>query len=130
MKILKTALVISTIFSLTACALTPEQKAQREAKRVRAEQALQVKLAKQCDAETADLLHQQFNPPLTARSEQAQKEFDKNYEEKVNNPVFQACYKMALQNYQAQEELQMMRMHYDDDFRFRFGFSRFCYACW
>ena len=130
MKYLKTVLLISTILSLTACALTPEQQAAKEAKRVRAEQALQVKLAQQCDKETADLMYQQFNPPLTARSDKEQKAFEAQYAEKVNNPMFQACYKMALQNYQAQEELQMMRTRYDDDFRFGFGFNRFCYACW
>ena len=49
---------------LTACALTPAQKAAQEARRIKAQQALQVDLAKQCDAETAELMQQQFNPPI------------------------------------------------------------------
>lgn len=126
MKLLKSTVILSLSFTLASCAITPEQKAEREAKRVRAEQALQVKLAKQCDLETAELIHEQFNPPLN-RTEKEQADFEKRYAEKVNNPVFQACYKLALENHKAQEELEYMRMHYDD---MRFGFGRFCYACW
>lgn len=128
MKLLKSTVILSLSFMLASCAITPEQKAEREAKRVRAEQALQVKLAKQCDLETAELIHEQFNPPLN-RTEKEQADFEKRYAEKVNNPVFQACYKLALENHKAQEELEYMRMHYDD-MRFGFGFGRFCYSCW
>lgn len=128
MKLLKSTVILSLSVILASCAITPEQKAEREAKRVRAEQALQVKLAKQCDLETAELIHEQFNPPLN-RTEKEQADFEKRYAEKVNNPVFQACYKLALENHKAQEELEYMRMHYDD-MRFGFGFGRFCYACW
>ncbi|WP_301098939.1 hypothetical protein [Otariodibacter sp.] len=117
------------IVSLTACSLTPEQQAIRDAKRIRAEQALQVNLAQQCDMQTAELMHEKFNPPLN-RNEEEQKAFEQKYLEKVNNPIFQACYKLALQNHIAEEKLEWMRMHYyDDDWR-RFGFARFCYACW
>lgn len=122
-------LIICTVFSLTACALTPEQKAAQEAKRVRAEQALQVKLAAQCDREAAELLEQQFNPPLS-QTEQEKQAFEKRYTEKMNHPMFQACYKMALENYKTQEELEYMRQrYYLDDFP-RFGWGRFCYSCW
>ncbi len=126
MKLLKTTLILSLGCLLASCAITPEQKAEREAKRVRAEQALQVQLAKQCDAETAELMHEQFNPPLH-RTAKAQADFEKRYSEKVNNPVFQACYKLALENRKAQEEIEYLRMHYDD---MRFGFGRFCNMCW
>lgn len=126
---LSNLLILGTVFSLTACAFTPEQKAAQEAKRVRYEQALQVKLAAQCDSETAELLNQQFNPPLSQTDEQKQA-FEKRYTEKVNNPMFQACYKMALENYKAQEELEYMRhRYYFDDFP-RWGWGRFCYSCW
>ncbi|MCK3655643.1 hypothetical protein A4G19_07730 [Pasteurellaceae bacterium Macca] len=130
MKWMNMPLVISLALLLAGCALTPEQKAERAAKKLRAEQALQIQLAKQCDAETAELLHAQFNPPLSPRSVQEQQAFEARYVEKVNNPVFQACYKLALDNYKAQEELRYMRLHYNDDFHFPFGFSRFCYSCW
>ncbi|WP_373766460.1 hypothetical protein [Glaesserella sp.] len=129
MKLIKTAFVFSMISVLSACALTPEQKAEREAKRIRAEQALQVKLAKQCDVETAELIHEYYNPPLSRTAEE-EKRFNQRYTDKVNNPMFQACYKLALQHHHAQEEIQRMRHYYDDDFRWRFGFGPFCYACW
>ncbi|QGM80455.1 hypothetical protein [Otariodibacter oris] len=123
-----TILLGLAVVSLTACSLTPEQQAIRDAKRLRAEQALQVNLAKQCDMQTAELMHEKFNPPLD-RTEEEQKAFEKQYLEKVNNPMFQACYKLALQNHVAEEKLEWMRMHYYDDWR-GFGFGRFCYACW
>lgn len=113
---------------LTACSLTPEQQRAQEAKQRKAEQALQVKLAKQCDIETAELMDEQFNPPLS-RTEAEQRAFEQRYTEKVNNPVFQACYKMALAHYKAQAELDYMRMYYDEP-RSRLGFPRFCYSCW
>ncbi|QLB21347.1 hypothetical protein A6B43_07345 [Vespertiliibacter pulmonis] len=115
------------IVNLTACAITPQQKMEREAKRVKAEQALQVSLAKQCDPNTAELMNQQFNPPLS-RSEKEQALFERQYVEKVNSPMFQACYKLAWQNYKAQEEIRQMRYDYNRDYGF--GLSRFCNACW
>ena len=121
--------LISSALLLSACALTPEQKAAQEAKRLRAEQALQVKLARQCDTEAAQLLHQQFNPPLS-QTEQQKQEFEQRYAEKIGQPMFQACYKLALENYKAQEELEYMRQRYYWDDYPRWGWHRFCYSCW
>lgn len=115
--------------ALTSCALTPEQQAAREAKRLKAEQALQVNLARQCDITTAELMQAKFNPPLEPLSAKQQAEFDRQYVEKVNAPVFQACYKLAWQHYQVRQELERLQRYYDDDFRF-FGFTRFCHFCW
>lgn len=127
MKLLIKSILIGSAFLLSACALTPEQKAAQDAKRIRAEQALQVHLAKQCDVETAELLEQQFNPPLSQTEKQKQA-FEQRYTEKVNNPMFQACYKMALENYKTQEELDYMRMRYRME-SFPWGW-RHCYSCW
>lgn len=114
---------------LTACALTPAQKAAQEARRIKAQQALQVDLAKQCDTETAELMQQQFNPPI-GQTEKEKADFEKRYVEKVNRPLFQACYKMALQNYQAQQALEEMQDRYwrDRDF---YGSPWYpCFYCW
>ncbi|MBF0784320.1 hypothetical protein E4T80_02350 [Muribacter muris] len=129
MKIIQLMSVVTVAGILAGCALTPEQKAERAAKRLKAEQALQVSLAKQCDVATAELMQAKFNPPLEPLSAKQQAEFDKQYVEKVNASVFQACYKLAWQNYQAQQELDRLQRYYDDDFRF-FGFRRFCHLCW
>ena len=78
-------------FCLTACALTPEQRAAREAEAKRREQLLQIRLAEQCDAETAPLMRQQlFGTPANEA----------------------ACYKMAWQNHLAQQELRYMQSYY------------------
>ena len=63
----------------------------------------------------AELMRQQFeqadNPaPPTAK----QKEFRLKYVDKVADPMFQACYKMAWQNYIAQQQLREARYYYDD----------------
>lgn len=127
MKTLKLGCIFSLALMLSNCALTPEQQAERKAKQIRAEQDLQVQLAQQCDVETAELMYQQFNPPLS-QTEQEEKTFKKRYAEKVNDPMFQACYKLAWQNYKAQVELEEMRWNYDREFMYR-GW-RYCYSCW
>ncbi|TLU75995.1 hypothetical protein [Mannheimia varigena] len=127
MKIAKLGLTLSLSFILTACALTPEQQAERRAKQVRAEQDLQVQLAKQCDIEAAELMHQQFNPPLS-QTKKEEAVFKKRYAEKVNDPMFQACYKMAWQNYKSQLEIEEIRWNYERDHRYR-GWH-YCYYCW
>lgn len=126
MKMLKLGIVLSLSFILTSCALTPAQQTERKAKQVRAEQDLQVKLAQQCDIETAELIHQQFNPPIS-QIEAEEKAFKKRYSEKVNDPMFQACYKMAWQNYKAQAELEEMRLYYDREFMYRGWY--YCHYC-
>lgn len=117
------------VVSLTACSLTAEQQAMRDAKRLRAEQALQVNLAQQCDMQTAELMHEKFNPPLE-RTEEEHKAFEKKYLEKVNNPMFQACYKLALQNHLMEEKLEWMKIQYYNDNWRRSRFVDFCFACW
>ena len=59
---------------LTACALTPEQQAARAAAQQRAQQALQVHLASQCDADTAALMREQYEQ-RSYPSEQAKRDF-------------------------------------------------------
>lgn len=127
MKIFKLGLTFSLTLLLTACTLTPEQQAERRAKQLRAEQELQVQLAKQCDVQTAELIFQQFNPPLSQTAKE-EAEFKKRYAEKVNDPMFQACYKLAWENYKSQVELEEMRWNYDRD-RY-WGDWRYCYYCW
>lgn len=125
-KMVKSVWLCASIV-LSGCSLTPEQQAEREHKRVKAEQNLQIRLAKQCDAETAELIETKFNPPLS-RTEEEKKVFEKRYLDKVENPVFQACYKLALENYKAQQEIEYLRYHYENE-RPRWGMSRFCYLC-
>lgn len=123
----KFCLLVAAI-GLIGCSLSPEQQAARESKRVKKAQNLQIQLAKQCDAETADLIEQKFNPPLS-QTEAERQDFEKRYVEKVENPVFQACYKLALENYKVTEELEYWRSRYED-YPPRWGVPRFCYNCW
>ena len=62
---MKYLLPLTTLVLFTACAVTPEQKAQRAAAQQRQEQALQVALAAQCDRETAEMMR--LTPMLTRK---------------------------------------------------------------
>lgn len=114
----KFLIVFSILTLLTACALTPEQQRAREEAQIRQQQALQVALAKQCDEETAYLMKRQFDQDI-GLTEKDQKAFKAEYTKRVNDPMFQSCYKLALQNYMAQQQIRQMeieRQFYYDDF--------------
>ena len=113
MEKLKIWLPLAAALVLGACATTPDQVAARKAAQKRQEQALQVELASQCDEETAKLMAEQFNPPPFANAKQRE-QFRLRYVDKVSNPMFQACYKMAWQNHISQIRLQRARDFYDD----------------
>ena len=123
MNPIRLTLLIGAAALLAACATTPEQKAARAQAQKRYEQDLQVYLAAQCDQETAALIRRKFDEegkPGAATAEQ--KAFRLKYIDKVSDPMFQACYKMAWQNYISQEQLREARYHrYYDDWGYPFG---------
>lgn len=114
---MKTILFPLAALLLAACALTPEQRARREAEQKAFEQDLQVELASRCDNETASLLRRHFDGN-TGRTAAEQKAFKARYSDKTSDPLFQSCYKMAWQTYLARQELREMRYRYRywDDF--------------
>ncbi|MDA3979513.1 MULTISPECIES: hypothetical protein [Gallibacterium] len=112
-KVLPLLLSISV---LAGCALSPEEQRAMEQEKIRKQQALQVSLAKQCDEETAYLMKRQFDQDIGLTAQQ-QKAFKEEYTKKVNDPMFQACYKLALQNYMAEQQIRQMeieRQFYED----------------
>ena len=123
MNPIRLTLLIGAAALLAACATTPEQKAARAQAQKRYEQDLQVHLAAQCDQETAALIRRKFDEegkPGAATAEQ--KAFRLKYIDKVSDPMFQACYKMAWQNYISQEQLREARYYrYYDDWCYPFG---------
>lgn len=123
MNPIRLTLLFGAAALLAACATTPEQKAARAQAQKRYEQDLQVHLAGQCDQDTAALIRRKFDEegkPGAATVEQ--KAFRLKYIDKVSDPMFQACYKMAWQNYISQEQLRESRYyHYYDDWGYPFG---------
>ncbi len=115
MKNIRSLLILGAISTLAACATTPEQKAERAAAQKRYEQNLQITLAAQCDKDTALLMQKQFEQAEqpTALSSKEQQEFRLKYVDKVTDPMFQACYKMAWQNHIAQQKLREARYYHD-----------------
>ena len=114
MNPIRLTLLFGAVALLAACATTPEQKAARAQAQKRYEQDLQVNLAAQCDQETAALIRRKFDEegkPGAATAEQ--KAFRLKYIDKVSDPMFQACYKMAWQNYISQQQLQEARYYYN-----------------
>ena len=123
MNPIRLTLLFGAVALLAACVTTPEQKAARAQAQKRYEQDLQVNLAAQCDQETAALIRRKFDEegkPGAATAEQ--KAFRLKYIDKVSDPMFQACYKMAWQNYISQEQLREARYYrYYDDWGYPFG---------
>lgn len=124
----KSIAVITLSVALSGClALSPAQQAERQARYAESLRQLQISLAHQCDPVAADLMQRQ--PEVkTFGSAADQKAFDAQYQERVENPVFQACYKLALQTYrqqQALEEAEARERHrefmYDSHRMFRWG---------
>lgn len=108
---MKKLAVLGLAFLFSACAITPEQQAKRAEMQRREAQNLQIFLAEQCNPATASLMRQYFAQGVNLE-EASQRDFKLRYVEQVNDPMFQACYRLAWQNYVAQEQIQMMR-HYE-----------------
>lgn len=122
MSPIRASLMLCIVATLAACATTPEQKAAREQAQRRYEQNLQVSLAAECDPETAKLMRKQFEQAEQVGVPSAeQKAFRLKYIDKVSDPMFQACYKMAWQNYISQQQLREARYYrYYDEWGFPF----------
>ncbi|WP_150538892.1 hypothetical protein [Actinobacillus vicugnae] len=120
--------LIALSMLVSACSLTPQQQAERQARQIKAHQALSIELAKQCDVETAELMTQLYNPPVD-QTDQQKAQLAKRYQKKVNDPLFQACNKLAWDNYKHQAELEQIQRYYDFD-RIRFHPWHYCYTCW
>lgn len=105
---LKATILLLALGVVTACAVTPAEKA-AEAK-ARAEQMLatQVSLASQCSPQAANLMQEM--PQANSLSPSEKKIFEAKYVSAVNNPVFQACYKMAWENYREENAMQAEQM--------------------
>lgn len=105
---LKAAILLLAVGVVAACAVTPAEKS-AEAK-ARAEQMLQtqVSLASQCSPQAASLMQEM--PQANSLSPAEKKVFEAKYLSAVNNPVFQACYKMAWEDYREENAMQAEQM--------------------
>ena len=116
----KMALCLTALFALTACATSPEEQARREAERQKAQRALEIDLANQCDPQVADLMKQMDN--IKEQGEETNTEqfsqLNQQYKEKINEPLFYNCYKLAWENYLNQRRLEAYEQrayYYDSD---------------
>lgn len=114
---------------ITACA-TPEQKAAKAAAQKAAQQKLQLDLAAQCDARTAELMQVQMQNPAFFTDPQNAK-IAEEYRQKVNLPIFQSCYKLAWNNYVNQLRVEQLRSwevrrRWDDDMNWMMFRPRLC----
>jgi len=67
--------------------------------------------AQECDADTAALMREQYEQ-RSYPSAQVKRDFEQRYQAKINNTMFQACYKMAWQNYLAQRRVESIETIY------------------
>ena len=95
---------------MTACATSPEEQARREAERQKAQRTLEINLANQCDPQVADLMKQIDN--IKEQGEETNNEqfsqLNQQYKEKINEPLFYNCYKLAWENYLNQRRLEAL----------------------
>lgn len=124
MNVFRPLLLLGSAALLAACAATPEQRAERAAAQQRYEQNLQAALAAQCSPETAALMRRQFE--AAAQGGKMDEALRLQYVDKVNDPVFQACYKMAWQNHIAQ--MQLREAHRREQFYDDWGWRRPLFA--
>lgn len=98
---MKTILLISALLVIGGCALSPEQQELRARTREREAQQLAVALASRCDTETARLM------ALRYQEWQGGTDADKAaYAAHFADARFQACFRMAQENYQLEQELR------------------------
>ncbi|MBR7059212.1 MAG: hypothetical protein IKI22_01220 [Neisseriaceae bacterium] len=122
--------VISVIFIatfvLSACAITPEQRAAREEQQRRAARALEIHLAEQCDPQVASVMRQiddlkdslsNTSDNLALAENKELDELSKRYQEEITKPLFHNCYRMAWENYINQRRLEAAerRANYYED---------------
>lgn len=113
MKILSVSALFLSLTVLSGCALTPAEQAAQAKERAQQLLATQIKLAEQCDPQTAALMRQM---PTADQLPPAQRNaFDKDYTAHINNPTFQACYNMAWKTYRQQNQLEIERMQAWDE---------------
>lgn len=106
--------VFGLIFSctvLTACAITPQEKAAHAKEKAERRLALQVKMAEQCDPIAARLM--QELPTASQMTPANRAKFNQQYQARVNNPTFKACYNMAFQSYNEQQQLNLEQLEWD-----------------
>ena len=96
---------------LTACATTPQQKTAHAQEKAERRLALQVKMAEQCDPVAAQLM--QELPKVSQMTAANKVKFNQQYQARVNNPTFKACYNLAFENYNQQQQLEMQQMEWD-----------------
>ncbi|OAM28436.1 hypothetical protein A7P95_05575 [Eikenella longinqua] len=92
---------------LAGCAMTPQQRAAYEAAREREMKQTAVALAAQCDRRAAQLIALQQEDYLGVPDEQKAK-LRLEYADKVSEPAFQACYRMAWENLVYRERLAQL----------------------
>ena len=103
--------IVLSCMVLTACATTPQEKAAHAQEKAERRLALQVKMAQQCDPVAARLM--QELPTVGQMSTADKTKFNQQYQARVNNPTFKACYNLAFENYNQQQQLEMQQMEWD-----------------
>lgn len=94
---------VMLILWLAGCALTPEQQAARLRAIEAQEKRLELMFAARCDSETARLLAlQQQQWAGASDAERAA------YAERIANPVYQSCVRLARENYLYEQHLREM----------------------
>lgn len=113
MNLMKLPTVGLALSLLTACALTPAQKAENAQEKAQQLLNTQISLAQECNPEAAKLMAQM--PTANQLDPIQKKAFENSYTRHINNPAFKACYNLAWKSYQEQNQLQIAQMQAWDE---------------
>ncbi|AAP95931.1 hypothetical protein A6046_00125 [[Haemophilus] ducreyi] len=121
-------LVVGLSLFITACNSNPAKQAEQQTKKIKQQQALSIELARQCDHETAELMQQIYNSNV-GMTEAEKRTLNQRYQQKISDPLFESCNKLAWENHKHQMELQEIRRRYDMEYPTFFS-KPFGYHCW
>lgn len=124
-----TLLMACTAALLAACAMTPGQRQAQQAAETQAQHHLHLALLAQCDPVAADLASSLADVAAGAEAvTRAQA-----YRQKVSDPVFQRCYRLAWENHLNQARLHAAEREAqwrDDRARFFYPMYFGCRGYW
>lgn len=98
-------MVLGVCVMLTACAMSPEQRARYEAQKAWERRELEIRLSAQCNPEVAEIMRASDLAKMDGNRAE-EKKLALRYRKAVSDPLFRNCMQMAWQNHMNQTRLE------------------------
>ena len=106
----KSLFLLSLLWFLASCALSPEEQAARQAEQEKAQRLLEIQLAGQCNPEVAETMRS-LDAARKAQNDEEVQRLSEVFQQQVSEPLFHNCYRIAWENYLAQRKLAQIEQH-------------------